>query len=270
MNILDRDESLRNLLIMQEEDLPRQIDWFLHRRQKVKLGSILCGMAGLAQTRGLHSYFKESNVAKLKQNFYLASKLTKASVGQAGGASFEIAVDFLYALLSDNADVINEFSLIETPELLKERDNPLNSRFHVHMWQLAIRGDYDALRYKIEKVALNGRKLQRAESAAGRDFFSLLVNADKPGLEKLIQNKLDRAKGGGAFFENFLAYPAMMETKLCWVKGICIQIDNPRVSMDLMPINPLADYDDVYEFLKPGWTPPPQGLLGKVSSWLSK
>ncbi len=270
MGISDREESLRNLLAVQEADLPRQIEWFLHRRRSVRLGSILRGIAGLAQTRGLQAYFLGKSVVGIKQNFYVASKLTQASVGQDGGANFEIAVDFLYALLSDNAKLIDELACVETPELLRERNNPLNSRFHVHMWQLAIQGDYDALRSKIEKVAQHGRKPERAESAVGRDFFSLLINADKSALEDLIQNKLARAQGPGAFFEDFMAFPATLETKLCWRKGICVQIDSPRVPMELMPVSPLADYDDVYDFLKPGWVPPQQGLLGKVSRWLSR
>lgn len=265
----EREVGLLNVLRSEEAREARQLEWFLYRRDHVKLGAILRSLAGLAQTRGLHAYFMGKSIVGLKQNFYVASKLTQESIGRAGGADFEIAVDLLFALLSDHAELINEFACLETPELLKERDNPLNSRFHVHMWQLAIRGDYDALHSKIEKVAKHGRKPERAESAAGRDFFSLLIKEDQPALEHLIQNRLARIQGRGAFFEDFMAYPAMIETKLCWVKGICVQIDNPRVPMELMPVKPLDGYDDVYEFLKPGWVPPRQGVIGKVSRWLS-
>src|SRR4029450_5357777 len=98
-------------------DLPRQIDWLLHRRKKVRLGSILSGIAGLACTRALYSYFIENDVDGLKQNFYVATKLTLASVGQDGGASFEVGGDFLCALLSDSAEVIGAMAHIESPEL---------------------------------------------------------------------------------------------------------------------------------------------------------
>jgi hypothetical protein len=65
----------------------------------------------------------------------------------------------------------------------------------------------------------------------------------------------------------FLAGQSTVRAKLCWIKGIPLQIEGPWVPMELMPIQPLAHYDDEYEFLKPGWVPPPQGLAGKISRW---
>jgi hypothetical protein len=41
-------------------------------------------------------------------------------------------------------------------------------------------------------------------------------------------------------------------------------------AMDLMPVKPLAHYDDVYDFVKPGWVPPSAGLLARVSRWLKR
>lgn len=67
-----------------------------------------------------------------------------------------------------------------------------------------------------------------------------------------------------------MTFPGTMETKLCWLKGINIQIDSPLVPMALMPVKPLDYYDEVYEFLQADWVPPVQGLMGKVSRWFRK
>jgi hypothetical protein len=40
--------------------------------------------------------------------------------------------------------------------------------------------------------------------------------------------------------------------------------------MHLMPVKPLVHYDDVYDFLKPGWVAPSAGLLARVSRWLKR
>ncbi|MCR8961060.1 immunity 49 family protein [Variovorax sp. S2] len=204
----------------------------------------------------------------LKQHFYVASKLTLASVGQDGGAEFHLAGNFLYGLLSDNIEVINALANVETPDFIRERDNPLWARFHVHMLQLAIRDEHEALQAKIEKLAKNGKKPEREECAKGQDFYSLLLKRDKAGLERLIQDRHAPIKSVNAHIKDFMSYLGTLETKLCWLKGIPVQIENPLVPMELMPIEPLAHYDDEYEFLKPGWVPPAQGLLGKVSRWL--
>ena len=268
MTNLTREQGLRNVLNAEEADRPRQIDWLLHGGKNVRRGSILCGLAGLSKTRGVYAYFIERNAHAIKQHFYVASKLTLASAGQDGGEDFGSADSFLYGLLSDNIEVINALANAESPDLIRERDNPLWAGFHVHMLQLAIRGEHALLQAKIEKLAKNGKKLEREECAKGQDFYSLLLKRDKVGLERLIQDKHARIKSVNVRIEDFMSYLGTLETKLCWLKGIQVQIKGPLVPMELMPIEPLSHYDDEYEFLKPGWVAPAQGLFGKVSRWL--
>ncbi|MCR8961059.1 immunity 49 family protein [Variovorax sp. S2] len=255
MNNLTREQGLQNVLNAEEASLPRQMDWFLHRRKSVRLGSILCGLAGLSETRGVHAYFIEGNAQAMKQHFYVASKLKLASLGQDGGADFSLPGDCFYALLSDNIEIINAMANVENPQLIRERGNPLTGRFELHMLQLAIRDEHEALQTKIEKMAKNGRKPWREECAKGEDFYSLLLKRDKAGLERLIQDKHARIKSVDVRIEDFMSYLGTLEAKLCWLKGIPVQIESPLVPMELMPIEPLAHYDDEYEFLKPGWVP---------------
>jgi hypothetical protein len=66
-----------------------------------------------------------------------------------------------------------------------------------------------------------------------------------------------------------LAGFAVIHTKLCWYRGIEVQIQNPLVPMPLMPIQPLDTYDVEYDFLHSGWAPPPPpGLFSKIKRWL--
>lgn len=269
MNAPTPEEGLRNILDAQKTRLPELIDWFLHKRKSVRLGSVLMSIASRSKTRGMADYFLEQNLSGLKQNFYVASRLTLAAINLDGGPDFEVGNEIFYALLSDNMDVINAMARVETPNLLSDRDNPLRSRFKVHMWQLAILGDYDELQLKVEKLAKNGRKEDRVLASTGKDFFMLLMQSDKQGLEELIQ-KHALTRSADPLTEDFLSFLGVLEAKLCWLKGIPVQIDSSMVPMALLPVSPLSHYDDVYEFLRPGWIPPPQGLVGKVSRWLKK
>ncbi|WP_233177078.1 contact-dependent inhibition immunity protein BcpI [Ralstonia sp. ASV6] len=267
MTSLTREQKLLNLLRAAEASEPREIDWLLHRRNSVRLGVILCSLSGNARTRAVYANSIEKNIEKCKQNFYLASKLRLASVGQDGGADFGVGTDILVALLSDSAEVIDAIARVETPALVKERGNPLHNWFHVYMLQLLIRGEDEAIEAMVDKIAKHGRKPLRAECAERRDFFSLLLKRDKAALEELIQNKHAPLKSDDPIDENFMSYFGTLETKLCWYRGIPVEIDHPLVPMELMPIQPLSHYDDVYDFLKPGWVPPPQGLKGKLLRW---
>ena len=47
----------------------------------------------------------------------------------------------------------------------------------------------------------------------------------------------------------------VMFTKLAWMNGLEIEIDNPLVPMELMPVKPLDQYDYHYDFLDPNWKP---------------
>ncbi|WP_431112268.1 Imm49 family immunity protein [Variovorax paradoxus] len=267
-NNFSREERLENALECEERNLQVHLHDIFYRRNKVRLGSVLVSLEGLSKTRGVHAYFIEGNVQAMKQHFYVASKLKLASLGQDGGGDFSLPGDCFYALLSDNIEIINAMADVETPQLIRERGNPLTGRFELHMLQLAIRDEHEALQAKIEKMAKNGRKPWREECAKGEDFYSLLLKRDKAGLERLIQDKHARIRSVDVRIEDFMSYLGTAEAKLCWLKGIPVQIESPLVPMELMPIAPLAHYDDEYEFLKPGWVPPAQGLLGKVSRWL--
>ena len=63
---------------------------------------------------------------------------------------------------------------------------------------------------------------------------------------------------------------ALPISKLCWLKGIEVEIDHPLFPMELLPLKPLEHYDDVYDFLSSDWTPPTQNFIQKITKWFSK
>lgn len=268
MNTKTTSSGILNILNGAKERLPENLNHVLHKRDKA-LGWVLLDIANLHKAAGIHAFFDCNEENDLKQNFYVVSKLILEAIGEKGGPEFEVGNEIFYALLSDSPEVINEMARVETPALLNDRQNPLMSRFKVHMWQLAILGDYDALRLKVEKLAKNGRKEDRELASTGQDFFTLLMRSDKQGLEELIQ-KHALIRSADPLTEGFLSFLGTLEAKLCWLKGIPVQIDSPMVPMVLMPVSPLSHYDDVYEFLQPGWVPPPQGMVGKISRWIHR
>ena len=131
------------------------------------------------------------------------------------------------------------------------------------MWQLAILGDYETLQTKISKLATNGRKEDREPAITGQNFFSLLIRGDKLGLENLIQQHA-LIKKEGYVIDDCMSYFGFLETKLCWFKGIPIEIASPLVPMGLMPVKPLDHYDDIYDFLQPDWVPLRENWFARI------
>lgn len=168
-----REKSLRgitSILMACESRLPRNLDHILYERDK-GLGWALSDVADFHKAKGIYEFFGSGRAEPLKQHFSVASKLTLAAVGMEGGPSFEVGNEIFYALLSDDAEVIAAMARLETPELANDRFNPLRSRFKVHMWQLAVLGDYASLESMIHKLAKNGHKGDRKLAAGGRLFF---------------------------------------------------------------------------------------------------
>ncbi|AJC23274.1 hypothetical protein RO07_11770 [Pandoraea pulmonicola] len=262
-------EKKRRGLQFSLDHMPQVIEKIRYRVKPISLENCYSSLANDHLVIGLFEYFINQNSERLKQNLHTACQLKLADIAIDSYQKFEVGSEILYALLSDSPGMVEEMANLKPSHFLSARDNPLHSQFQVHMWQLAIQGDYTALEAKAGHLAKNGRKADHMLAAQGKDFFSLLMRADKSGLESLIRQHADVCSRD-ALTEDYLSYLATIEAKLCWYRGIPAEIDHPLVPMDLMPIRPLAHYDDVYDFLYPDWVPPTQGLMWKLSRLLGK
>jgi hypothetical protein len=266
-NNLMRDDLLIHIL---ERDRSRWESWasdHVNKYHYIKRASSLRTLVNWSYKKGIKSFFIDKNLCGLKQNFFVAGMLLIASEKEAepGGDVFATYASFLYGLLSDSPEIYDWLAQAE----LKTREEVKTPHFLFHQFQLVLRRDDDALRETIAVVAKKGRKHDKALSQAGQDFFSLLLKQDKEGLQAMIENQ-SKIKSAQELEGQFLAGFAVVHAKLCWYRGIEVQIQNPLVPMELMPIQPLDAYDVEYDFLRPGWTPPPPpGLFAKVKRLFS-
>lgn len=232
----------------------------------IRRGAALRHLTSLPECRGLKCFFIDNDLVGLKQNFYVDCKLLMASQKEEepGGDVFSTYAPFLYGLLSDSPEIYDWLTHAE----LKEKGDVKTPHFQWHQFQLVLRCDDDALRDTIALVARKGRKHDKALAQAGQDFFSLLLKQDKEGLQALIESQA-KIKSDNELEGQFLAGFAVVHAKLCWYRGIEVQIQNPLVPMALMPMAPLDAYDVEYDFLRPEWQPPSPGLWGQVKRWFA-
>ncbi|MDP3010105.1 MAG: Imm49 family immunity protein [Methylococcales bacterium] len=83
-----------------------------------------------------------------------------------------------------------------------------------------------------------------------------LMKGDIAEMEKAIKRSC-RWKTANPTYKDFLAGYAVVLCKLAWLKGFEVQVDSPLIPMAFMPVEPLAHYEDIYEFMKPDWQAPP-------------
>ncbi|WP_293931455.1 Imm49 family immunity protein [Iodobacter sp.] len=262
----NREQQLLDFLKGEQDDLPRKLDSYINRFHKVDRGWILSWISILYECRALKASFIDHDQTAMRQQFYMTSILSAAANAAGFNPDFRdlgLPVEaFVHALLSDSPECINQ---IAHAGLMYKAD-PKSYHYYTHMLQLLLLGDHSAIKEMIAVGAKKCGKPLREEFATGRDFFSLFLRQDKPALEEHIFN-LTKIKSE-LIHRDFLHYWAVLCTKLCWIKGIEVEIDHPLIPMALMPVKPLPHYEIEYDFLRSGWEPPKDDLLHKIKRWL--
>jgi len=251
------------------ENIPELVERLRIRKKPTNVVSCYQLLANDHLVIGFFDYFVRREIVALKNNLFVACRLKMAAMKMNDYQRFETGGELLFALLSDSSEVIKEMAEFEGQHFRSARNNPLYPQFRGHMWQLAIRGEFTELEKKIEHVAKNGRKQDRQAAARKEDFFSLLIDGDKQRLTELIAAHAGQ-KRNEPITEDYFAFWATLETKICWYHGIEVDIQNEGVPMALMPVRPLENYEQPYDFLEPGWQPPVTGWKGKLTQWFGR
>ena len=263
------EKRLMDSLEIQTETLSTDLDWYYNRYYQVDRAAVLQGIASFHETQGIKAYFMDHDPSRMRQEFYTGGILDRESTfiskthANMYGAGFGNYEPFLYGLLSDSPEITEWLMNAE----LDAKDVLQNPHFRFHQFQLVLQRDDEALQKTIEIIAKKGRKRDRKAAIEGMDFFSLLLKKDKANLEVLIEDYA-KIKSVDELLNFFLAGYAVICAKLCWIRGIEVEIKNPLVPMPLMPIKPLAHYEVIYDFLRPNWEPPKQSLMDRFKQWI--
>ncbi|MDH0718096.1 immunity 49 family protein [Acinetobacter junii] len=226
-------------------------------------------------TRGLYSLVIENDSAGLKQWFYISSLLRVESCKYSGGWDMWTPHAFIFPLLTDNRELIQKYSSLTTvndndhhKSLPEAIHYPKEGRFNVLRFQAVLRQDWDTVN-RMKELFFEKVKKPKNFELWEIDFYDALQKKDAnvaqqiiyeylhPKIHKYLNQHLVEEFSG----EIWSHHPVMF-TKLAWMNGLEIEIDNPLVPMELMPIKPLEHYDYHYDFLDPNWKP--QSFFGRL------
>src|SRR5450830_572830 len=220
------------------------------------------GIADHAISHALYSWYVDQDLAAAKQWFYVAAKCIAISTTKpVGFATLWTCHDFMFPLLSDNPEMIALYATLsppgadEKPSFAEKCQNPKEGEFQSYLVQTAIKGDDGKLQALIDLLQSKGLK-KSAIHHPYIQFYTGLINGNIAEMETALEF-LGKFKSQIPTTEDFLSFHAVVLCKLAWLRGYEVQVDSPLVPMAFMPVAPLPHYDDVYEFLKPGWQAPP-------------
>ncbi|MCU4386083.1 immunity 49 family protein [Acinetobacter haemolyticus] len=233
------------------------------------------GMLGsYAEANAMVSWFRDSDLVAFKQWCFIAAKLNRM-VFQFDVIEWFPAYKHLYALLSDNEEIISWYAKHRLPYdrqgSIKDRDNPRKPDFHGYQLILALNYEWELLRERCELILSTELKKDRKYLIDHR-FYLALANGDKTEMENILTeltspkiSKIRNHEFAFTFTEHFISTFAVIYAKLAWRNGYQLDIDTPWIPKEWLPIQPLDEYPEPWDFMKKFdlWTE----FDGEYASW---
>ena len=175
---------------------------------------------------------------------------------------------FFSPLLSDNQEIIDWYrkhriSYDYDRSDIKDRDNPKQPAFYGYQMILALNHEWDRLAERCEQILSMSLRKDKKYLIDHR-FYLALAKGDKTQMEavltELTSPKIAKVRNHEfvfTFTEHFIATHACMYAKLAWLNGYEVEIDTPWIPKEWLPIQPLENYLQPWDFLREFdiWTP---------------
>ncbi|WP_151977521.1 immunity 49 family protein [Acinetobacter soli] len=259
-----------------DDSEPENINFIKHGLKKGEVNGYTYRLLAVnSGYKGLINLINIKKVNELKQWFYVSSLLRAESCKYAGGWNVWTPHAFIFPLLTDNVDLIKIYSSLTTvndndhhKSLVEAINYPREGRFNVLRFQAVLRQDWNKVN-QMKEIFHEKIKKPKNFELWEIDFYTALQNKDANSAQQIIYEYLHpkihkylNQHLVEEFSGDIWSHHPVMFTKLAWINGLEIEIDNPLVPMELMPVKPLGHYDYHYDFLDPNWKP--KSFWGKL------
>jgi hypothetical protein len=247
-------QSLRDNWALKLSWTPELVDFIRYERGFDSRWNPLMGLALIHRSIAGYEYCLEHQLDAFKQHIHVSTLCHLRMWSEPTNEPLFFLTVILDALLSDNLLIMQEVAGFEHPEL--QAPKPSSGEMETLLSQYAILGRDDLIAQALERIAAKGNNADRKEFENGHNFFDCLLKQDLQALTECILRtaKTPFAKNA-PYFGHFMHKMATAQAKLCHLRGLLVEIDHPLVPMDIVRVAPLPQYDNVYDFLEPGFVP---------------
>lgn len=106
----------------------------------------------------------------------------------------------------------------------------------------------------IETITLPKLPTNQKELKLDYEFYKALLSNDKGKceevLEQLVSPKIHKKRNDNAVLSKYVSQPALGYAKLAWRQGLEVEVNSPLIPKEILPIEPLDNYEIPYDFLK--------------------
>lgn len=225
-------------------------------------GGCLRALMSHSEASALAAWFEAGDILSFKQWAYVRAKLEyilmQPPLGEeVGEVAFEYrAINGLYYLLSGHSGLLEWYSGIDSEFSIARKNNAKTFDYWTTQFFIALRGDWDVLRERCERVIANPPTSAREKRfLIDHQFYLALANGDSAGMEAVIKELVSpkliskRTPLESGFSANLICTPAIIYSKLAWRAGHNIDVQSPYVPSEWLPAAPLAKYTEAFDFM---------------------
>lgn len=221
---------------------------------------------------GIEAIFKQNDIRLAKKYFFNCALLDEYIIKKFQSRFFDYALPQMnYTILSDNwtfmAEVYsslnyNTFYLDDkTQEKIPLSMVDMVSSGESAIWcntvQMFMANDFEGVERNLNIIkTLTFPRLSKQEELLKIDyeFYKALLTKDKSKceevLEELVSPKIHKKRNDSPVLKEYVTQPALGYAKLAWCLGVEVEVNNPLVPKEILPIEPLDSYDVPYDFLR--------------------
>ncbi len=207
---------------------------------------------------------KDNDFDRARNHYYLCGLIDEFRIKRYNDRIFDYGIPYIsYPVLSDNEDLIQRYAQLRytTDVLIRGGEKNLTMEEMVLKGQTAIWcntiqyfmiGDIEGINTNLDIIEKKALKIAPSLKI-DYEFYKALLYIDKPKceelLEQLVSPKIHKKRNINDVLAQYVSQPALGYAKLAWRLGIEVEIDNPLIPKELLPVRPLNHYEIPYNFL---------------------
>lgn len=210
------------------------------------------------------NYINEKSILNAKQSFNNCALLDIYRLNRFNDRFFDYGLHHIsYAILSDNEALIQPYAKLRYQRGINAEMSmdEMVAIGELPIWcntvQFFMANDDEGVERNLNIIEIKTLpKLSKKEEGLKDDyeFYKALYSSDRAKMEevldKLVSPKIHKKRNDNPILNQYVSLPALGYAKLAWRKGIEADVNSPLVPKELLPIQPLDQYDIPYEFLK--------------------
>jgi|GEM_PF-591440 len=259
MPTIDFNKGIARATFIANEDIKNKLHYI--RTNTGSPYNCLFGLSGYFKAKALLAWYQDKDINQFQQHAYSSAKIQRMYL-QYTPDDWIGAYGHFMPLASNAPDIIHWFSQctignFRTYQKTIFRNNIGSPEFHAFQAILALQGKWQLLGERAEYILANppGKKMLKYQ--LDQKFYLALAKGNLTDMEQILSEfvspKIARVRNFEQAFvltENLLSTFAFIYAKIAWLHGYQVQIESPWLPMEWLPMQPLANYHNEFDFIE--------------------